>query len=88
VKVARVNLKKAPRGWSWHAIARNGRRLGWTGEAHKTRLHCIRALVAVVAPFERGIPVYEMQRGEEVEIWWPPVLCKTPARKRKPRSKA
>ena len=46
--------------WYWHAIARNGRKLGWTGETYTKRAHCISALDAIAAPFMRGIPVYEV----------------------------
>lgn len=46
--------------WYWRALARNGRELGWTGEQHISRAHCLKALIAVVAPFMRGIPVYEV----------------------------
>ena len=75
MRVVRVEIHRrtAPTGkgqhksklaeWSWHAIARNGRKLGWTGEAHVKRAHCIAALVAVVDPWERGIPVVEVDKA-------------------------
>ena len=53
----RVHEGKPRREWAWHALARNGRKLGWSGESYTRRAACIAAMVAVTGADNRGIPV-------------------------------
>lgn len=39
--------------WTWTAFARNGKRVGWAGEGHKSRAHSIKAANAMA----KGDPV-------------------------------
>ena len=48
---------KMRREWCWHALARNGRKLGWSGESYTRRSACIVAMEAVTDARRRGIPV-------------------------------
>jgi uncharacterized protein YegP (UPF0339 family) len=48
---------KIRREWAWHALARNGRKLGWSGESYTRRAACIAAMVAVTDAHRRGILV-------------------------------
>ena len=48
---------KMRREWAWHAVARNGRKLGWSGESYTRRAACIAAMEAVTDADKRGIPV-------------------------------
>jgi len=56
-----TKTKAGKKQWAWHAIAANGRRLGWTGEKHVRRAHCLDAMEAVTAAKARGIPVFEVE---------------------------
>jgi hypothetical protein len=45
--------------WSWHSIAGNGKKLGWSGEHYNKFSECADAFKAVTGAFERGyMPVY------------------------------
>ena len=48
---------KIRREWAWHALARNGRKLGWSGESYTRRAACIVAMEEVTDAHKRGIPV-------------------------------
>ena len=48
---------KPRREWCWHALARNGRKIGWSGESYTRRSACIAAMVAVTDAPRRAIPV-------------------------------
>ena len=48
---------KMRREWAWHALARNGKKLGWSGESYTRRAACIAAMEAVTDATRRGIPV-------------------------------
>ena len=48
---------KMRREWAWHAVARNGRKLGWSGESYTRRAACIAAMVAVTDADKRRILV-------------------------------
>ena len=48
---------KMRREWCWHALARNGRKIGWSGESYTRRAACIAAMVAVTDAVRRGILV-------------------------------
>ena len=48
---------KIRREWCWHALARNGRKLGWSGESYTRRAACIAAALAVTDAHWRGILV-------------------------------
>ena len=48
---------KPRREWAWHALARNGRKIGWSGESYTRRSACIAAMVAVTDAVRRGILV-------------------------------
>jgi len=48
---------KIRREWCWHALARNGRKIGWSGESYTRRSACIAAMQAVTGADNRGIPV-------------------------------
>ena len=48
---------KMRREWAWHALARNGKKLGWSGESYTRRSACIVAMEAVTDARRRGIPV-------------------------------
>ena len=50
---------KMRREWAWHAVARNGRKLGWSGESYTRRSACIAAMVAVTDAVRRGILVVD-----------------------------
>ena len=45
------------REWAWHALARNGKKLGWSGESYTRRSACVAAMVAVTDAPRRAIPV-------------------------------
>lgn len=81
MKVARIEIKQTvtfkpsrllnpPKiiQWSWHVIGMNGRKLGWTGETYTKRSHCIKALIAIIDPFARGIPVFEVTGKKKTPI--------------------
>ena len=48
---------KMRREWCWHALARNGKKLGWSGENYTRRAACVAAMQAVTGADNRGIPV-------------------------------
>ena len=48
---------KIRREWAWHALARNGKKLGWSGESYQRKAACIAAMVAVTDAPRRAIPV-------------------------------
>ena len=48
---------KIRREWAWHALARNGKKLGWSGESYTRRATCIVAMEEVTDAHKRGIPV-------------------------------
>ena len=48
---------KMRREWAWHALARNGKKLGWSGESYTRRSACIAAMEAVTDAYKRCIPV-------------------------------
>ena len=48
---------KIRREWAWHALARNGRKLGWSGESYTRRVACIVAMEEMTDAHKRGIPV-------------------------------
>ena len=52
-----LRVAKPRREWCWHALARNGRKLGWSGESYTRRAACIAAMVAVTDADKRGILV-------------------------------
>ena len=73
--------------WAWHAIARNGRKLGWTGEKHTRREHCVEAMHAVTDCFNRGIVVREFDvRGVRIPSMFDEGgACHTPPQRKPPR---
>ena len=48
---------KGRREWAWHALARNGKKLGWSGESYQRKAACIAAMLAVTDAHRRGILV-------------------------------
>ena len=48
---------KMRREWAWHALARNGKKLGWSGESYTRRSACVEAMEAVTDADKRGILV-------------------------------
>jgi len=48
---------KMRREWAWHALARNGKKLGWSGESYQRKAACIAAMLAVTDATRRGILV-------------------------------
>lgn len=80
VRVHRVDVKqtRTRKGWqwSWHAVARNGRKMGWSGEFLTRKAACIAELTAVVNPLLRGIPVFEYGRdGKSRTQLWPNITA-------------
>ncbi|TFH43361.1 MAG: DUF1508 domain-containing protein, partial [Lysobacterales bacterium] len=53
MKVNRIEIFRAGNGgFMWHAVARNGKLLAWSGETYKRRADCVRAMEAVTAATE------------------------------------
>jgi len=57
ILMPRGHPDKLCKEWCWHALARNGKKLGWSGESYTRRAACIAAMVAVTDAHRRGILV-------------------------------
>lgn len=62
---SQLHLISKGQPWWWHAVAGNGRKLGWSGEHYLKFADCYAAMQAVTGADDRFIPVYVSDRAHK-----------------------